>query len=90
MFNLKKNGTTCFKKNATALYIFRLRNQADLDGILGEFSALYDRKTFYNIYKMATESSHSFLYVDLMQTKSENMFYYNLEKKIIPKNEEDD
>lgn len=77
------------RKNATALYIFRLRNQADLDGILDELSALYDRKTLFNIYKMATEDSHSFLFVDLMQTKSENMFYLNLEKKIIPKNEEE-
>ena len=73
------------RKNCTQMYIFRLRNHADLEGILEELSAIYDKSVLYKIYKLATQDSHSFLYVDLMQTKAENMFYLNLEKKIIPK-----
>ena len=32
------------RKNATQLYIFRLRNRSDLEAILDEMSAIYDKK----------------------------------------------
>ena len=33
------------RKNATAIFIFRLRNQGDMDAILDELGALADKKT---------------------------------------------
>ena len=63
------------RKNCTQMYVFRLRNHADLEGIIEELSAIYEKPVLYEIYKLATQDSHSFLYIDLMQTKKENMFY---------------
>ena len=73
------------RKNFTDMYIFRLRNQQDLDNIVDELAAVYDKQTIYDIYKLATTDAHSFLYVNLMATKAEDMFYLSLQKKIIPK-----
>ena len=71
------------RKNATQMYIFRLRNRSDLESILDELSAIYDKKTIYNIYKAATTDAHSFLYIDLMQTNARDMFHINMNKKVI-------
>ena len=35
------------KKNTTNLFIYRLRNHNDLESIVEELSAIYDKKTFY-------------------------------------------
>ena len=51
---------TVIRKNATQLYIFRLRNRSDLEAILDEMSAIYDKQTIYDIYKAATTDAHSF------------------------------
>ena len=53
------------RKNITDLYIYRLRNQADLDAIIEEVSAIYDKKTLYQLYRMATDEPYSFLYIKL-------------------------
>ena len=36
------------RKSITDLYVFRLRNQADLEGVLDETSAVYDKKLCIN------------------------------------------
>ena len=53
------------RKNITDLYIYRLRNQADLDAIIEEVSAVYDKKTLYKLCKMATDEAYGFLYIKL-------------------------
>ena len=75
------------RKNCTQMYIFRLRNHADLEGIIEEVSAIYEKPVLYEIYKLATQDSRSFLYVDLMQTKAKKMlfFKFKLEKQNLPK-----
>lgn len=74
------------RKNATNLYVFKLRNYKDLEALLEELSALYDKQTIQDIYRKATsDGPHSFLYVNLTAKKPEDMFFLNLEKKIIPK-----
>ena len=70
------------RKNATQLFIFRLRNQKDLDTILEELSGLYDKDTLRKIYKIATDDRHGFLYVDLMQSDKKKMFYKDLNTRI--------
>ena len=51
------------RTNMTDLYIYRLRNQADLDAIVEEVSAVYDKKTILKMYQFATAEPYSFLYI---------------------------
>ena len=71
------------RKNATQLFIFRRRNQKDLEAMLEELSGLYDKKTLDKIYRIATDDRHSFLYVDLMQAAKTTMFYIDSNKQIV-------
>ena len=73
------------RKNATNLYVFKLRNAKDLEALLEELSALYDKNTILEIYRTATEGPHNFLYINLTAKKLSDMFYLNFEKKIIPR-----
>ena len=68
------------RTNATELYVYRLRNQKDLDAFLEELSALYDKKTLLELYQDATEAPFSFLYVKLNAQNRDDMFYMNLSK----------
>ena len=52
--------------NATQLYVFRLRNYQDLESIIEELSALYDKKTLLDMYNLATEKPYSFMFVNLI------------------------
>ena len=74
---------TCLKKKCYSVICFRLRNQKDLDSLLEELSALYDKATLLQIYKLATDEKHSFLFIDLMQPNKKAMIYKNLNQKII-------
>ena len=69
--------------NATELFIYRLRNYKDIECYLDELSALYDKKTLLDVYNLATSQPYSFLYVKLTAPKKEDLFYQNLNKKII-------
>ena len=70
------------RTNATELYVYRLRNQKDLDVFLEELSALYDKKTLLKLYQYATDAPFSFLYVRLNAQNRNDMFYMNLNKKL--------
>ena len=39
---------------------FKLRNQADLDAFLEEFSALAEKKTIEQIYRISTDEAYVF------------------------------
>ena len=62
------------KKNVTHLFVYRLRNYSDLEGIIEELSAIYDKKTLLQIYHEAVGEDFSFLYVNLMQRDKRKMF----------------
>ena len=62
------------RKNITDLYVFRLRNYADLEGIIEEVSALYDKRTLMDMYKTATDEPYGFLYVKLTAKDKTEMF----------------
>ena len=70
------------RTNATELFVYRLRNQKDLDAFLEELSALYDKKTLLRLYQHATEAPYAFLYVKLTASNRDDMFYLNLSKKL--------
>ena len=71
------------RKNATELYVYRLRNYKDLDSFLEEVSAIYDKKTLLEIYTLATSQPFSFLFCNLRAHNKSDMFYQNFDKKII-------
>jgi hypothetical protein len=71
------------RKNITELYVYRLRNYRDLESLVDELSALYEKKTLLQLYNIATSEPHSFLYINLVAHKKEDMFYMNYNKKLI-------
>ena len=70
------------RKNVTDLIIFKLRNYADLEGIVEELAALTDKKIIHNIYKQATAEPYAFLYVNLTARDINKMFWINFDKQI--------
>ena len=72
------------RKNVTHLFVYRLRNYGDLEGIIEELSAIYDKKTLLQLYHEAVSEDFSFLYVNLMQKRKERMFMQNFTKYLIP------
>ena len=67
----------------THLFV-KLRNQADLEAIVEEVSAVYDRDTFKEIYKTATDEPYAFLYINLIAKDKRNTFDLNFESRLIP------
>ena len=61
------------RKNLTHLFIYRLRNYGDLEAIVEELSAIYDKKTLLHIYHEAVSEEYSFLYVNLKQKDKRKM-----------------
>ena len=70
--------------NATNLVVFRLRNRLELDAIVEEHSAVYDKKTLMEMYQIATADPYSFLYVNLATSKVEDMFWLRFESRMVP------
>ena len=68
--------------NITELYVFRLRNQHDLEAFIEEVSALADKKTLLDIYNLATKEDYSFLYVKLNSKSKNNMFFIKFNQRI--------
>ena len=69
--------------NATELYVFRLRNQADIEAFLEEISALAPKKELLDMYNIATEKPYSFLYVKLNAKDVNHMFFINFESRML-------
>ena len=55
---------------------------AEVDAFVQEQSALVDKKTVYDIYKLATEEPYSFLFVKLREADVNNFFMIRSEKAI--------
>ena len=60
--------------NATELYVYRLRNNKDLETFLEEVSAAVDRKSLMKIYTQCTSEPFSFLYVKITAKTIHDMF----------------
>ena len=72
------------RKNMTHLFVFRLRNQADLEAITEEVSAVYGKDIFKQIYNEATSEPYAFLYINMMAKNKEDMFYQNFTHRLTP------
>ena len=70
--------------NAQALCVFRLRNRLELDAIIEELSAVYDKNTLMEMYELATRDPYSFWYIHLAAKRREDMFFLRFEKRMIP------
>jgi len=69
--------------NSSSLYIFKLKNMAEVDAFVQEQSALVDKNTLYQIYKLATEDkSYSFLFVKLRESDVNKIFMIRMEEEI--------
>ena len=68
------------RKNVLDLFIFKLRNQADLDAVMEELSALASKKDLIKIYKDATDEPYSFLYISLASKTIQDMFFNRFKK----------
>jgi hypothetical protein len=78
------------RKNITDLYIFRLRNYADMEAWLEEMAAIYDKKTLVSLYTAATDKPFGFLYIKVNAKQKEDMFYDSLQKRLIPRQQPQD
>ena len=69
--------------NTSSLYIFKLKNQAELDTFIQEQSALVDKKTMLQIYRLAVDAQpYSFLFVKLRESDINKMFMVRFEAEI--------
>lgn len=81
-----KGISNTIRLNINDLYVFKLRNQSDLDSFLDETSALIDKKTMLQLYHEATDEPYGFLYIKLSSRDLNDMFYASLKRKLIISN----
>ena len=72
------------RKNMTHLFIYRLRNYGDLEAIVEELGAIYDKKALLQIYHEAVSEEYSFLCVNLMQKDKRKMFPQRFDRYLNP------
>ena len=70
------------RKNATEMYIYKLRNYRDLESLIEELSALAPKKVLLQMYNTATEEPYSFWYINLMAKDINKMFFIRFEKRL--------
>lgn len=64
--------------------IWRLRNAKEIQAVMEELSALYPVHVLHEMYETAiSDEDHSFLYVNLVARKREDMFFIRFEKKLL-------
>ena len=74
----------------SALFIFKQRNVKDLITFLDEFSAMVDKKILMRMYEIAIEKKFNFLYIIILAADADHMFYWNLDKRLIVSQMEED
>ena len=72
------------RKSMPHLFIYRLRNYGDLEAIVEELSAVYDKKTLLQTYHEAVDEPYSFRYVSLIQKGKCKMFMTRFEHYLNP------
>ena len=62
--------------------MYRLRNNKDLECLLDEVSGTVGRKELLEMYNLATKEPYSFLYINLVSPKNNDMFYINFNQTL--------
>ena len=82
--------TPCVRVNCTAIIAFRLRNQTCLwDGLIHELSALVSKQQLYDMYQSAVAKPFNFLYINLLATDINHMFYSGFSERFVVDSEEE-
>ena len=69
--------------NAQAMCVFRLRNRLELNALIEELSAVYDKNALLEMYNRATADPYSFWYIYLAAKRREDMFFLRFEKRMV-------
>ena len=72
------------RTQCTALFVFRLRSHLELEAVLEEVSATYDKKTIASFYREATKNPYNFRYIRLEANKPEDMFWERFDYRLLP------
>jgi hypothetical protein len=57
----------------------------DMEAWLEEMSAVYDKTTLIQLYHIATDRPHGFLYIKVNAQDKKDMFSASLDHKLIPR-----
>ena len=76
------NGTKSTYRNDLSSDIAVGQNN-DLDAVIEETSAIFDKATLLKFYKAATAKPYSFLYIKLTAKTTDDMFYESFSEPII-------
>ena len=68
-------------KNATELYVYKLRNYRDLESLIEELSAIVPKKTLLQMYNLAVAEPYSLWKKHLMSRDPNKMLYIRFEKR---------
>jgi len=73
------------RKNVRNLIIYRARSQREIESLVEELAAVYDKETLLKIYNTAVnDEPFSFLTVKLDAADRRDMFWLRWEARIIP------
>ena len=61
-----------------------MRNRKERGAVLDELSSVYPRQFLELFYEEATAKKHSFLYINLLADRREDMFYKNFGYRLLP------
>ena len=75
-----KQNPPIVRESMNHISIYRLRNYNDLESIVEELSAIYDKTTLLQIYHEAVSEYSSVLYVILMSKDTRKMFMERFER----------
>ena len=75
---------TLIRKQISDLFLFKIRNKKDLDAVIEEMSALYDKNTLLKMYHYCTDQPYGFLWINLRAKSPAEMFHFKFEKKLLP------
>ena len=64
--------------------VFRLRSVTEKQAIVEENSAVYSKDVVEEIYEAATEAPRSFLYINFLAKKREDLFWEGFTQRLIP------
>ena len=56
-----------------------------MESWLEEMSAIYDKNVLMQLYRIATDKPHGFLYIKVTAKDKKDMFYDSLQTKLVPK-----
>ena len=76
--------STAVRAQVCWLCIFGLRSAEEKKAVLSEISAVYSQKKLEEFYDLCTSERFSFMYVNLLASTRDDMFFKTFEYKLVP------